>query len=57
MPNYKKPLFRYMKGSVKIYGDIFSTGEKWNAENQNHPETKKMIKDYINDKDKEKDTL
>ncbi|MBI4903983.1 MAG: type II toxin-antitoxin system Phd/YefM family antitoxin [Acidobacteria bacterium] len=28
----KRPLFGRMKGTVEIVGDIFSTGEKWNAD-------------------------
>lgn len=26
-----KPMYGYLKGSLKIKGDIFSTGEKWFA--------------------------
>ncbi len=28
----KRPLFGRMKGTGRIVGDIFSTGEKWNAD-------------------------
>ena len=28
----RRPLFGRMKGTVKIVGDIFSTGEKWEAD-------------------------
>ena len=34
-----------LKNSITIYGDIFSTGEKWHAENPNHPSSKAMIAD------------
>ncbi len=27
----KKPIFGSMKGTLKIHGNIFSTGEKWYA--------------------------
>jgi antitoxin (DNA-binding transcriptional repressor) of toxin-antitoxin stability system len=28
----KKPIFGCMKGTLKIHGDIMSTGEKWFAD-------------------------
>jgi len=27
-----KPIFGYLKGTLKIHGDIMSTGEKWFAD-------------------------